>query len=390
MSMGDRENSPVFRPGKIGTVAIKNRLIRAATGDRSNNEKGEVTEYTINTYRNQAKGGVGAIITGHVAPLPKGYPNPTMTRFHDDAFIPGVRKIARAVHEHRNDCRVFLQLGHAGRQIRSPSDQEPVAPSPNINKNIRAMGEILKDPRPLRPEEIEEIIEGFSEAVRRARDAEFDGVELHAAHGWLLSSFLSPHTNRREDEYGGSTENRVRIVKEIYERGRKKAGDDFPILIKINTEDSIPGGVDIPEAARIGERLYKIGFDAVETSGGMWEALSRPEEELGWKPVTLPEARIDIQAEEKQFYNLPGAREIKKRTDVPLILIGGVRSVRRIEEILTNGWADFFSMCRPFIREPDLPDRWLRGEGPEHATCISCNKCIHRPDPPIRGWECLA
>jgi 2,4-dienoyl-CoA reductase-like NADH-dependent reductase (Old Yellow Enzyme family) len=228
----------------------------------------------------------------------------------------------------------------------------------------------------LTSDEIGEIIEAFAEGVRRAQEAGFDGVQLHAAHGWLLSSFLSPRTNRRDDQYGGSTENRTRIVKEIYQRARKKVGDRFPILVKFNTTDFLPGGIDIDEAIRVGKILCEVGFAALEASGGMWESCTRPKEELGWPPVILPESRTGIQTYDQEAYFLPDAKALKEKTKATVILVGGLRSFGKIEEVLTSKGADFVSLSRPLIRQPDLPNRWRSGEGPEKAECISCNACI--------------
>jgi 2,4-dienoyl-CoA reductase-like NADH-dependent reductase (Old Yellow Enzyme family) len=234
-------------------------------------------------------------------------------------------------------------------------------------------------------EEIDEIIESFSEAIRRTREAEFDGVQLHAAHGWLLSSFLSPHTNHRTDRYGGSTEKRTRIMKEIHDRALRKAGGDFPIMVKMNTDDCFPGGIDQDEAVRIAEELARAGYSAIEASGGTWEALTRSEEELGWKPVLIPEARIGIKTRGQEAYFWETARKMKKKIDIPIILVGGIKSIDKIEEILEEGSVDFCAMARPLIRQPDLPNRWLKGTGSDTAECKSCNSCL-----PVGPVKCKA
>jgi 2,4-dienoyl-CoA reductase-like NADH-dependent reductase (Old Yellow Enzyme family) len=234
--------------------------------------------------------------------------------------------------------------------------------------------------------EIEEMIECFADGIGRAREAGFDGVQLHAAHGWLLGSFLSPHTNRRGDEYGGSTEKRIRIIREIMKKGRKKVGDDFPILIKMNSDDCFPGGIDLEEVLRIAREFSTLGFSAVEVSGGIRESLARPEEELGWKPVPIPEARVGIAREDQEAYFWSNAKAIKKIINLPLILVGGIRSIDKIEEILEEGSVDFCAMARPFIREPNLPEKFIKGEA-KKATCISCNACLPFHGGPV---QCLA
>jgi 2,4-dienoyl-CoA reductase-like NADH-dependent reductase (Old Yellow Enzyme family) len=183
---------------------------------------------------------------------------------------------------------------------------EPTAPSPVYDALFE------RTPRALAIEEINEITDKFAEAIRRAQEAEFDGVQIHAAHGYLLSSFLSPYTNKRDDQYGGSTENRVRILREIYEKAKKKVGKNFPILVKINTTDFLPGGMDIKEAGSSAEILEKIEFAAIETSGGMWEAVTQSQEELGWPPVILPESRTEIKSKDQEAYFLPSAKTLKE------------------------------------------------------------------------------
>jgi 2,4-dienoyl-CoA reductase-like NADH-dependent reductase (Old Yellow Enzyme family) len=153
-------------------------------------------------------------------------------------------------------------------------------------------------------------------------------------------------------------------------------GKDFPVLIKINTTDFLPDGTDSEEAARVGEILSATGFAALEASGGMWEAVTRSRDELGWAPYLLPEARVNIKRREDEAYFLTGARMLKRRTHTPVILVGGLRSVDRIEQVLEEGAADFVALSRPLIREPDLPNRWLVGEGPAKAACLSCSACI--------------
>jgi 2,4-dienoyl-CoA reductase-like NADH-dependent reductase (Old Yellow Enzyme family) len=400
--MSQKNQSIVFTPGHIGPLEIKNRLIRAATYDNAATEKGEVSEFMINLYRSLAEGGVGLIITGITGVYPKALKPDLIMRADDDSYIPSLKKIPRTVKEAAPDCKVMLQLHHPGRQIVNPGDVDkfiPVLP-PAFMAYIRKHPELVtpkgsppssveptapspihdrffdRTPRALEAHNIEEIIDAYVEGIRRAQEADFDGVELHAAHGYLLSSFLSPLTNQRQDQYGGSTENRTRIVREIYQRARKRVGDIFPILIKINSTDFLPGGMDMDEFLRVGSALIETGFTAIETSGGMWESLTRSEEELGWKPVFMDEARTGIKRKDQEAYFLPGAKALKEKTKATIILVGGLRSLSRIEEIVGSDMADFVSLCRPLIRQPDLPNLWYSGAGPDKAECISCNACL--------------
>jgi 2,4-dienoyl-CoA reductase-like NADH-dependent reductase (Old Yellow Enzyme family) len=407
--MSAQGKSAVFSPGRIGLLEIKNRLVRSATYDNAATDKGEVSDFMINLYRNLAKGGVGLIITGAAGVYSRALKPDFIMRADDDSCIPSLGKIPRTVREAAPDCKVILQLHHPGRQIinredtvkfipvlppafiayitkhpelvapreSAPHTVEPTAPS-SIHDTF-----FDRTPRELTTDDIDEIIEAYAEGIHRAQKACFDGVQLHAAHGYLLSSFLSPQTNRREDQYGGSTENRTRIVREIYLRARKKVGDLFPILIKINTTDLLPGGIDIDEFLRVGSVLFDTGFTAIETSGGMWESLTRKEKELGWKPVFMEEARTGIKDKDQEAYFLPGAKALKEKTKATIILVGGLRSLSRIEELVGSGSVDFVSLSRPLIRQPDLPNIWYSGSGPDKAECVSCNACLPVGNAPI-------
>jgi len=400
--MKARENSIVFTPAGLGPLQLKNRLVRSATYENAATSKGEVSEFLVELYGNLAKGGVGLIITSATGVYPKAPSFPLAMRADNDSFIPSLKKIPQTVREGNPDCKVMLQLHHPGRQVVLPGNAAKFLPllPPALITYVQKHPEVLvppegvaheveptapsavydatfdRTPRALTPDEIEEIIEAFAEGARRAQEAGFDGVQLHAAHGWLLSSFLSPRTNQREDQYGGSTENRTRIIKEIYQSARKKLGDRFPILIKINTTDFLTGGIDLDEVLLVGAILSEAGFTAIETSGGMWETCTRTEEELGWPPLLLPEARTGIKTKDQEAYFFQGAKAIKEKTKAKVILVGGLRSFSKIEEILTSKAVDLVSLSRPLIRQPDLPNLWRSGEGPDKAECISCNACI--------------
>jgi len=363
-----RIKSLVFEPKKIGGMTIKNRLVRSATYEGMASEDGSVTDELEELYKTLAEGGVGLIITGYTYVQPSGKAVPHQMGIDRDDLIPGLRRIAETIHEHGDDCKVAIQLVHCGRQ--SFILENTIAPSAVFEPVMNMM------PKEMTIEEIEETTGAFAEAARRAKEAGFDAVQLHAAHGYLLSEFLSPYANRRTDEYGGSTEKRVKIFEDIYNRTIEKVGKDFPILIKMNVDDFLEGGINLNESKKIAERLSKMGFAAIETSGCMWEVLTRSKEELGWRPAMLPESRINIRSKDREAYHLPYAREIKKVIDVPLILVGGIRSLDVIERILAEGSADFVALSRPLIRQPDLPDRWLKGIGGLTADCISCNACI--------------
>ena len=400
--MHSRENSIVFTPSKTGPLEIKNRLVRSATYENAATSGGEVSEFLVDLYCTLAKGGVGLIITSVTSVYSKALHFHSGMRADDDSFIPTLKRIPYAVKQGSPDCKVMLQLGHPGRQVIHPENMAklmPLLPSALI-AYIRKHPEVMappaeavhkveptapsavydttfdRTPRVLTTEEIEEIIEAFAEGIRRAQEAGFDGVQLHAAHGYLLSSFLSPRTNHRNDQYGGSPENRIRIIDDIYQRARKKVGDSFPILIKMNSTDFLPGGIALNEVVQVGKQLSDLGFAAIEVSGGMWEAVTRNKEELGWPPVFLPESRTGIKDKDQEAYFLPAAKAIKEKTNATVILVGGLRSFSKIEEVLTSKDADFVSISRPLIRQPDLPSLWRSGEAPDKAECVSCNACL--------------
>jgi len=404
-----RKDSVVFTSARIGQLEIKNRLVRSATYENAATRKGEVSDLLVDLYRTLAEGGAGLIITGIAGVYAKALALPLVIRADDDSYIPSLEKIPRAVREVAPDCKVMLQLQHPGRQIINREDAGKIAPvlPPALIAYIRKHPEVIsrpkealraveptapsavydatfdRTPRALTLDEIDEIIEAFAEGIRRAQEAGFDGVQLHAAHGYLLSSFLSPRTNQREDQYGGSTENRTRIVKNIYQRAKRKVGDRFPILIKMNTIDFLPGGMDLDEAVRVGKLVSEAGFAAIEASGGMWEAVTRKQEELGWLPVMLPESRTGVKAQNQEAYFLPGAKALKEKTNATVILVGGLRSFSKIEDVLTSRAADFVSLSRPLIRQPDLPILWRSGQGPDKAECISCNACLPMGTAPL-------
>jgi 2,4-dienoyl-CoA reductase-like NADH-dependent reductase (Old Yellow Enzyme family) len=228
------------------------------------------------------------------------------------------------------------------------------------------------------PKEIEQTIQSFVSAAARSQQAGFDGVQLHVAHGYLLSQFLSPYFNKRTDEYGGSVENRARIVLAILERTKVALGATFPVLVKMNSDDFIDGGLTVEEMLRISEMLESAGIDGIELSGGTMDAASRHS----------PVRRGRLKSDEQETYYREAARQYKERIGVPLLLVGGIRSYTVAEDLIQKGMADFISMSRPLIREPHLVARWKSGDR-EKSACRSCNLCYK----PIRdgvGMYCVA
>ncbi len=358
----------LFSQGRIAHLSVKNRLIRSATYEGAVTEDGRVTPQILDLYRDLAKGGVGTIITGHMAVRREGRAADTQTCIYDDCHTAEIARIAEVVHTSGKDCKIIAQLNYAGRQVFHDNNvAECVGPSDVPSPILRKRASVLS------VNEIQKIISCFSDAIVRVKKAGFDGAQLHGAHGYLLSSFLSPYTNRRNDTYGGSLEKRVTILREIIGKARERV-DDFPILIKMNCTDHIEGGIDFETFPEVAKEVEALGFDAIEISGCMWDCLSRTEKELGFFPLPIPEARTRLNSLDKQSYYVRGAEGLT--LNIPVIVVGGHRNVESLEEIIARGNIDFVSLCRPLISEPDLPNRWLEGRGSDRADCVSCNSCL--------------
>ena len=371
-----RSGYKLFSEGAIGKLQLFNRLVRSATWDPSILSNRQMTDEVVSVYRDVARGGVGLIITGDFPVLSKDMfeqdGQPPTSFAYDDVAIDGLDRLVEVVRECGNNCRLIAQLegGYADigpSDVRSPFWDEPV--------------------RVLTAQEIGVVVERFVEGIIHMKGLGFDGVQLHAAHGGLLSRFLSPYTNCREDEYGGSVRNRVSILREICVAAREKV-DSFPLLIKVNCIDYVPGGTNLEDWPALAAEIENCGFDGLEISGGMWDCLVRSEEELGFRPVPAPESHTRIHRPESQSYFLKYAECLN--LNIPIILVGGNRDAERLEEILRQGKVDYVALCRPLICEPDLPKRWLEGRGESSTDCISCNSCIHdmimhpgRPEPGV-------
>ncbi|MFX1388112.1 MAG: NADH:flavin oxidoreductase [Promethearchaeota archaeon] len=347
----------LFSPEKIGNIQIKNRIVRSATFMGSTEKYGYVGQKLIEIYSELARGGTGLIISGFTAVDPGGTASPYQSCLYDDSFIPGQKKLVESVHEY-DDVKIGVQIAHTGRQGDHPK-YHPVAPSPVPSKTTGLT------PRELTTEEIKELIQNFIDAGRRAYECGYDLIQLHAAHGYFLSNFISPYTNKRTDEYGGSIQNRVKILIDIYMGLRDVLGKNFPITIKLQTEDFFPNGLKLEEGVEYAKILAEIGFDAIEPSGGGVDAI------LTKKPYPS----LIIKSSEEENYFLPHIKKIKPyMKNSKLILMGGIKNPIFAEEVLRNNIADFIAMSRPLIYEPNLPNRWREGDL-SPAKCISCNGC---------------
>jgi 2,4-dienoyl-CoA reductase-like NADH-dependent reductase (Old Yellow Enzyme family) len=247
---------------------------------------------------------------------------------------------------------------------------ERIGPSAITLPDGRSCREISK-------KEIKGIVEDFRRAARRAMDAGFDGVQIHSAHAYLLSQFLSPYFNRRSDQYGGSLVNRARMHREVLQAVRGEVGDGVPVLIKINSDDFIDGGFTRKEMVEVARMLEAEGISAVETSGGTF--LSPPDRGF---------SRPGLQAPEEEVYYLDAARMYKDAVSVPLVLVGGIRTFAVAQKLVAESTADFIALSRPLIREPHLVKRWHEGDT-STATCIHCNLCFG-PARTGEGMYCVA
>ncbi len=278
---------------------------------------------------------------------------------YEQVRVQGLSELVNVIHTAAPDCKVVAQITAQYRGF-APS----AIPSPFTGKASV----------PLSRNQIKIIVNCLINAVVGLQKEGFDGVQFHAAHGGLLSRFLSSYSNQREDEYGGSDEDRVYIIKEIVSGARVKVGN-FPILIKMNGTDYVEGGIDEHSFPVLAKEIERSGIDAIEVSGGMWDCLVRPEAELGFRPVPAPESHTRIRSPEKQSYFLEYAETLE--LNIPVILVGGNRDIEQLEKIIQQNKVDFISMCRPLISEPELPNRWLEGRGSSGTDCVSCNSCIY-------------
>ena len=345
----------LFESTEINGMTLSNRFVRSATWEGMATEDGAATPDLIQIMAELAKGGVGLIISSHAYVSKQGQAGPRQLGAYADDLRPGLRKMTAAVHAQGG--KIVMQLAHAGYHANGKlSGMMPVAPS--------AVASLAKSPRKvLTEEDIQDLVQAFAAAAVRAKKADFDGVQIHAAHGYLLSQFLSPIYNHRTDAYGGGIRNRSKPLMAVLKAVRKAVGNDYPILIKMNCGDFIEGGLVLEDAIQVGKMLAEGGIDAIELSGGLL---------TGGK---MSPSRMGIHSLEKEAYFQKEARAFKTEVQVPLILVGGNRSYETAQQVVDNGIADYVSLCRPLIREPGLIGRWRSGDLTKSA-CLSDNKCF--------------
>jgi 2,4-dienoyl-CoA reductase-like NADH-dependent reductase (Old Yellow Enzyme family) len=346
--------SRLFETTVINGMKLSNRFVRAATHEGMAEEDGAATPKLTQTMVDLAKGGVGFIITSHMYVSPEGKAGPFQLGIYSDDLVDGLKSTCDAVHNAGG--KIVAQLSHAGNSAVETAGHVPCA--------VSVFKENPESPRhELTKEDIKKLVKAFGDAAGRAKEAGFDGVEIHSAHGYLLNQFLSPLHNLRKDEYGGSIENRARVHMEVYNAIREAVGRKYPVLIKINNEDYLENGLSLEDSVMASKMLADAGLDAIELSGGTPDS------------GKLGPARVGINKEEKEAYFREAAAVFKKEIDLPLILVGGMRSFSVAEQIIDGGIADYISMCRPLVREPGLIKRWQSGDT-SPSTCKSDNLCF--------------
>jgi 2,4-dienoyl-CoA reductase-like NADH-dependent reductase (Old Yellow Enzyme family)/thioredoxin reductase len=348
------EFKKLFEPLKIKNITLKNRLVMSAACTEYGTRDGYVTDRMINYYAERAKGETGLIFIEVANPI---YPSGKVLVHHlsinDDKYIPGLKKLTDALHHY--GAATILQISHAGRQTTSKvSGQQPLAPSGLLPK-VSMYWEV---PREMTLDEIKSIPPAFGEATERAKKAGFDGIELHFAHGYLMTSFISPYTNKRTDEYGGSLENRMRLPLETLRACAAFAGDDFLIAVRMNGDDYVEGGVTLDEAKVIAKMLVDNGTDIVSVSAGMWESTTPLQDHSpavargAW--VYLAEAIKDVVGE------------------IPVVTAKRINRPELAENVLRQTKIDLVSMLRGLMADPYIGKKAMEGRLNEIVTCIGC------------------
>lgn len=345
----EKKTVGMYDPFQIGNLTVKNRLIRSATFEFGA-DNGRITPGVIELYRELAAGGSGLIISGMEAVLPGAGISPTMIQTTYDPYVDNMKQLADAVHE--NGSLLFVQLNHAGYKAAKSDGFDHLGPSEREVSEGHTYHEATLD-------EIRMIIEAFGKAAKRCKEAGCDGVQIHAAHGFLINTFLAPYFNHRTDAYGGSIENRSRILFEVYDAVRNEVGNNYPVSVKLHFSDLVSPSITPDECVYVSKELEKRGVDMIEISSGVNTT-------AGGEATCTP-----LIKQEGPF--LAGAAQVAKSVNVPIVSVCGYRTPDFIEKALNETDVTAVSFCRPLIREPNLPNRWKTDR--TKATCVSCGLC---------------
>ena len=345
-------------------------------------EQGEVTPALHKLYGDLARGGAGLIITGHIYVDPRGQYSPRQMGIDGDSRVPGLAGLAQTVHEAGGT--IFAELSHAGSQSAIPAIT-PLAPSVIPNAIV------ARTPIEMSEADIETVLEAFGQGARRAQEAGFDGIHIHGGNGYLLSEFASPHANRRDDGWGGDAERRDRFWLAVLERVRAAVGAALPVTARIGIADSVEHGLTVEESVARVKRLCDRGLDAVEVSLGVMSSyLQNVRPYVGVTPARALGAGLIhrlFAPQVAEAYYRPYAQAVKRALDIPVILVGGVRTTDTMADVIESGDADFVALARPFIREPDLANKLAAGRR-GLVDCVSCNICLgHDGTDELRCWR---
>jgi 2,4-dienoyl-CoA reductase-like NADH-dependent reductase (Old Yellow Enzyme family) len=355
----------LFDVTTLNAMRLQNRFVRSATWEGMAGDDGFVNDRIIEMYAALAEGGVGLIITGHAYVSKEGQAVPYQLGIHSEDTVPGLNRLTDVVH-HRGG-RIAIQLSHAGcRAAVGLTGLEAVGPSVMTGDQ----GQVCRE---MAEYDISRIAEDFAAAAGRAQAAGFDGVQIHAAHSYLISEFLSLCHNKRTDRYGGAVENRARMLIEVIGRIRKATNQGFAVIAKINSEDFIEGGVTVDEMLEVSKLLESTTINAIELSGGS-----------PFSPKYMAHRPGPIRGEADEVYYREAAVRYKQTVSIPLILPGGIRSYSVAQGLVDEGVTDYVSMSRPLIREPGLINRWKAGDT-RKATCLTDNQCLT----PLRSGQGL-
>lgn len=353
----------LFSPVRINRLELPNRLVFAASSSELADVDGFASEAMAGYYADKARGGVGLVVVEATYVEQAGRRLPHNALLDDDRFIPGLARVAAAVHGAGG--LAALQLNHGGREaIEAVTGTRPMGPSP-VPSRFTGGGEVSA-PREMTPGDIERVVRRFAEAAERARRAGFDAIEIHGAHGYLVSQFLSPDANRREDGYGRDVAGRARFPVEIVRAARVRVGPGFPIVFRMNSADHVPGGLELADAVETAALLEQAGADAISVSGGVHA--SRPY-------LIVPGMAIP------PGWNRKSSAAIRARVSIPVMLAGRINDPEVAEDILASGDADLTCVARALLADPGFPTKARTGRRDEIRPCIACNECaatIHR------------
>ena len=376
----EKSKNKVFSPGKIGPLELRNRVIRTGAFEGMTPD-GIPSDALVEHHRQVAAGGVGLTTVAYCSTSLDGLTFPHQMHIRDE-ILPGLEKLTRAVHA--EGAAASLQIGHAGYfASQSAMGQKPVGASRVFNLYT------LTYPRPMTADDFARLTADFVKAALAAKQVGFDAIELHFGHGYLLNQFLSPYTNRRKDEWGGSLENRLRFPLEIVRQVRKAVGPDFGLLAKTNLEDGFKRGLQLEEAIEVCRALESAGVDALVLSGGF----------VSKTPFYMMRGELPVKemaGNEKKFFRRMGlklfgrmmvqeypfeemfffeaAKQVRKAVKLPLVLLGGIRSLDNMQQAMQAGF-NFVALGRPLILEPDLINKMAAGQT-SASLCEPCNKCV--------------